>query len=505
MRTRCALVWLLCTAAAAAHSQTFAGGERENYLRYLQTVRLVPVYPWGARAFSPAELDGLTVGRSDRKRLLWLPVAGTVHFNSTFPYGFNDGPVWAGKGGTLVAEGGFTLRRGVVSLTLAPLAFLAQNARFPVSSDSTLEALIDRPERLENGSYARLDPGQSTLRVDWRALAAGFSTANEFWGPATEFPIILGNNAPGFPHLFLGTAHPVKLGPINLHGRVIWGRLEQSAFSAETVAAGRRLGTGIVLDLTSRWVPGLEIGAIRFSHQRWRPGGPTLDDALAVFKASEKGLEAGNDLASVFFRWVLPNSGLEVYGEYGRDDYSSTFRGFLLRPDHAGGYTVGFRKVVSGGRESGLGSWGRHRFVAVRVEFQNLQLSNIAQGRAWSPLYTNVDLRQGHTQRGQVLGSEAGPGGAGSVVAVDAYSASGRWTWSWTRMIREQRGDPSGATPDPNGVDVQHALSVERTRTRGRHEMLLRVTGVYELNRNYSYDAFNLNLMVGFTLADPGR
>src|SRR5688500_11250021 len=130
MRTRCALVWLLCT-AAAAHSQTFAGGERENYLRYLQTVRLVPVYPWGARAFSPGEVeylegDGRMGGWADGRlehavtahppigpsvqSFQWLPVAASVRFNSTFPYGYNDGPVWAGRGVTLAAEGGFTLR-----------------------------------------------------------------------------------------------------------------------------------------------------------------------------------------------------------------------------------------------------------------------------------------------------------------------------------------------------------------------------------------------------------
>ena len=74
-------------------------------------------------------------------------------------------------------------------------------------------------------------------------------------------------------------------------------------------------------------------------------------------------------------------------------------------------------------------------------------------------------------------------------------------------MVRQQRGDSSGATPDPNGVDVQHALAVERLQRRGggRYELLARVEAVYELNRNFTYDAFDLNITIGarFGLPSP--
>jgi len=194
-------------------------------------------------------------------------------------------------------------------------------------------------------------------------------------------------------------------------------------------------------------------------------------------------------LATAFFRWVLPHSGFEVYGEYGRDDYNTDLRDFILEPDHIGGYTIGFRKVSR--RRDG-------RLLAVRGEIQNLQFSQLAQGRGWAPFYTHSGVTQGHTQLGQVLGSDAGLGGAGGVVAVESYSPRGRWTWSWTRILRQQRGDPSGAAPpDTNGVDVQHALAVERVAFLGRYDMLARATAVYEFNRDFRRDAFNLNLIVG--------
>ena len=501
-------------------AQVFAGGELENYLRYLQTLNRLPLYPWGVRAFSPAELDHLVpadtshpwAARYDfaaRPAFAWVSPAGNARINTTFPFGYNDGPVWAGRGITLDVQGGFAVRRGVLSLTVAPLAFVAQNAAFTLMpngqtgnlafGDGTHWNTIDRPQRFGNGAYARLDPGQSTLRLDWRKLALGVTTANQYWGPATEFPIMLGNNAPGFPHVFLGTARPVDLWLLRVHGRLIWGRLSQSAFSPETSAAGVRYGTAIVLDVTSRWVPGLELGVTRFSHQPWPAAGLSLDDLLHILRPGEGrdsiNVSSDNQLATAFFRWVLPRSGFEVYGEYGRDDYNATFRDFLQEPDHIGGYTIGFRKVMV--RPGG-------RWVAVRAEVQNLQFSRLAQGRGWAPFYTHAVVHQGHTMDGQVLGSEAGVGGAGSVVAVESYSPRGRWTWSWTRLQRQQRGDPSGAgPPDPNGVDMQHALAAERLWFRGRYDLLIRLTAVYELNRDFSYDAFNVNLIFGTRVALP--
>ena len=113
-------------------AEVFAGGELENYLRYLQTLGQVPLYPWGLRAFSRAELDRLFPGDTSHPWAArydlaprppvglivdWVAPTASVRLNSTFPYGFNDGPIWAGRGVTLSAQGGVALRRGVLSLS----------------------------------------------------------------------------------------------------------------------------------------------------------------------------------------------------------------------------------------------------------------------------------------------------------------------------------------------------------------------------------------------------
>jgi Capsule assembly protein Wzi len=520
------LVVASATAASAATGQNvggraevFAGGELESYLRYLQTLGEVAPYPWGIRAFSPVEVDRLMprdtanpwAARYDLARhpahglqTDWVAPAASVRFNSTFPYGYNDGPIWAGRGLTVSGQAGVALRWGMLSLTIAPMFFVAQNAAFPLMANGRSGSLayasgvvpgqIDLPQRFGNSAYARLDPGQSTFRVDWGPLAAGLTTADQYWGPATTFPIILGNNAAGFPQVFLGTAQPVDLWLLRIHFRFIWGRLGQSAYSPETAAGGLRYANGLNANLTSRWVPGLEVGFTRFSHQPWPAGGPRFSDLIHVLRFQETGNAAGNvidnQLASAYFRWVLPHSGFEVYGEYGRDDYNQNLRDLILEPDHIGGYTVGFRKVW---RRSG------NRLLAVRAEVQNLQYSVLAQGRPWSPFYSHsTNLRQGHTQLGQMLASPAGPGGAGSVVAVDAYSPKGRWTFSWTRMLRAQQGDSAQpAQAIPRAFDVQHELAVERLAFRGRYDVLAHVGVVYEFNRYFKSDAFNLNLILG--------
>jgi hypothetical protein len=510
--------------SVGGRSEIFAGGELENYLRYLQTLGEVAPYPWGVRAFSPAELDGLMprdtlhpwAARYDLTpraargiSVDWVAPTASVRYNSTFPYGYNDGPIWAGRGLTLAAQAGVALRWGVLSLTVAPMVFVAQNASFPlmangetgklVFDDARDPGAIDLPQRFGSTPYGRVDPGQSTARLDWGPLTVGVTTANQYWGPATDFPIILGNNAAGFPQAFVGTAHPVDLWLVRVHARMIWGRLSQSAYSAETASAGVRYATGIDLDLTSRWLPGLEVGVTRFAHQPWPVGGLLHADLLEVLRYQEAANAAlkttDYQLASAYLRWVLPHSGFEVYGEYGREDYNMNLRDFFEEPDHDGAYTIGFRKVM---RRDG------NRLLAVRAELQNTQGSVLGQGRATQPsFYRHRGVPgQGHTQLGQVLGSPAGHGGAGSVVAVDLYSPTGRWTLQWTRMLQGQLGDSAQATEVmPHAFDVQHELAVERLVFLGRYDVLAHVGGVYEFNRYFQHDAFNLNVMLSVRYA----
>jgi hypothetical protein len=103
--------------AASAPAVGFldVGSEKERVLRVLQIVGDVPLYPWSIRQLSPSEQDRLApksaaaaallpreprVHSYGKLRMQVLPIEAQAIYNSAFPYGFNDGPIWAGKGVT---------------------------------------------------------------------------------------------------------------------------------------------------------------------------------------------------------------------------------------------------------------------------------------------------------------------------------------------------------------------------------------------------------------------
>jgi hypothetical protein len=517
-------------------SEVFAGSELENYLRLLQDVGEVPLYPWSVRAFSPAELDRLTPRDTLHpwaQRYDFAPRASgglsfdlvrprlNMYFNTTFPYGSNDGPVWQGRGLTTSLQFGFAARYGPISLTIAPMVFWAENQAFPLMAngqtgrqafaDAQYPRSIDRPQRFGATPYYRLDPGQSTLRLDLGAVAAGISTANQVWGPAAEEPLILGNNAAGFPHIFLGTARPVDLWIARLHGHVVYGYEQQSAYSPDTstTGRGRRFMTGFVVTVMPRGVPGLELGVTRFFHNEWPAGGLSWSDFeqpfQAILKASlgnfaglqgEPNETADNQVASVFGRWVFPENHFEIYGEYGREDHNWDLRDLMLEPDHSGGFTVGFRKV-----------WPRApgSFIALRAELMNTQVSELVLGRGEGPFYIHSPLvQQGHTEYGQVLGAPDGNGGAASIIALDYYHQGGRWTVTWTRSLQGMTGQylKTGVV-NPHGMDVVQTLSLDGVLFRGPLDVTGGLAASYEFNRYFQSDAFNLNASLGLR-ADLG-
>lgn len=502
--------------------EVFAGSELENYLRVLQVSGKGALYPWSVRGLSIGEVTRVAPGDSlhpwaDRYALrsaggglrfhLHQPGVAAV-FNSAFPYGANDGPVWAGRGLTTAVQVGVTAVYGPVSLVLAPVAFRAQNASFPLAAHAVRDTLpplldwrhpgeIDLPQRFGTGPYTRVDWGQSTLRADLGWVAAGISTANQVWGPATEYPILLGTNAPGFLHGFLGSARPVNLGIGRAHGRFVWGRLEQSPYANTSPDSAVRFMSGVVGVFSPRGIPGLEIGAGRFFQHPWPADGLTLAHFAkpleTLVKANLVNSEGelresvvADQIASLFGRWAFPHSGLEVYGEFASEDHRHNGRDFLLEPDHDVAYTLGFQKTFSRGPRE---IWN------LRGEVVNAEPSHLARARRQEPFYIHASTRQGLTQMGQILGSPAAYGGAASTVALDYYHPGGRWTVTWRRAVRQEIGTYL-RTGVPEEPDVMQSLGAETVIFRSRWDVTAGVQGVYDFNRNFQSDVANLNATV---------
>lgn len=522
----CAALCIGCAVSLGAQMVPSArfldvGSERERVLRVLQLTGDVPLYPWSIRGFSPAEWDWLTPRTSNGRALLppesgqrafdnvrveWLPASAGTIYNSAFPYGFNDGPIWAGRGITGFASAGVAGRFGPLSFQLEPIVFDASNGRFPLKPngipgspflDGSYPTTIDLPQRFGNASYGRFDPGESSIRIDAGPVAAELSTANQWWGPAVENPLILGDNAAGFPHFLLGSSHPIGIGIGALHARVVWGKLTESAFAPTTAVATTRFMAGVVGVFVPRGAPGLELGAARFFHTPWPAGGLShapfgrpfegiLKQQLAT-PDNPTGNSNDNQLASVFFRWALPSAGLDFYGEYGREDHNQDLRDFWQELDHDAGYVLGLQKAWK--QPSGS-------VIVGRAEVLNTRLSHLQQGRAQAPWYIHTFLTQGHTLDGQALGSIGAFGGGGSTLAVDELTAEGRWTIEWNRILRGQPVDAAGM-PVSGRTDVMQAFGVERVRQFTRNSLVLSARAIWDLNRDFAADKFGLNVSAG--------
>jgi len=244
-------------------------------------------------------------------------------------------------------------------------------------------------------------------------------------------------------------------------------------------------------------MPGLELGLARFFHLPYRVGEPAGDFWRKPFEAFfSKGnyvpgdsAFADNQLASVFFRWVFPHSGFEVYGERGYEDVFYDLREFIENLDHDREYMLGLQKVFRT-RPGG--------FDVVKAELVNYQLSTLALIRGEGFVYVHGTLRQGHTNRGQLLGASPGVGAAAaSTLSWGRYSSESRTAFTLRRIVRDQRGNyPVTGVVDPRGSDVIVAAGLERMRFGRVVDLGAKVEVMDDLNRDFSRDVANLNLQL---------
>jgi hypothetical protein len=258
--------------------------------------------------------------------------------------------------------------------------------------------------------------------------------------------------------------------------------------------------SGAVGIFEPRGVPGLELGVARFFHSVWPRNGIPRSYFSKPFEAILKnslGSSAGfvgetavgvgdNQLASVFVRWVFPSAGFEVYSEYGREDHNADQRDLLQEPDHSRSYGLGLRKVI---RADSL------RLSALRIELINYELPTLARHRGEGGTYIHSELRQGHTNMGQVLGADVGVGtGAGSIFAWDTYDRQGKFTIGWTRSVQQQNGSYYlGNADNARANDVSHTVEFDRLSYFRFGEIRGGLGLVREFNRGFQRDEWNVN------------
>lgn len=505
--------WQSNTGPSGAALGAVVGGDVERYVRALLLAGVVRPVSWGARTLGPSDLIEL-IGDDSAKAHPWrsamrsalaehATLGGQIFAsaNSGFAWGSNDGALWQGRGVNIAIGGAATFHTSRISAVFAPVAFVAQNASFPTLlppvasappyADALFPTLVDLPQRMGTRNYTRIDPGESTVRVRGLGLETGVSTASEGWGAGEAFPAIFGANAGGFPHLFVGTTRRGVRVPFvgRVSGRYILGTLQQSAFStvqgSETYIdrnepGTTRIGVGLNVSFMPDLLPGLELGASRFYHSPYE-NGPRRWDAWSkpfegIFKKGFKGRSGGpediggdvdNQLASFFARWAFPKRGVEATLEVFREDHNWDSRDFAQEPENNSAVLASFRATTERSAS---------RLAVLTFEYFDGDIRPIGQVRAQGYLYSHGYLRQGHTQRGQLLGSPIGVGAiAGERVAWERFTPTGSMRFNFqrwrTRSVFTTNPEAlflAAETQIPNDHDWILDASVAATRYRKR-------------------------------------
>jgi hypothetical protein len=376
--------------------------------------------------------------------------------NSKIPYSRNDGGLWGGKGMNVRLTGGLAARLGMVRIIFAPEVTTSRNDSFPPRVENVIPSppippdrskfaypwyangpySLDMPLRFGDQSRSALRLGQSSIFADFGAVWFGFATENEWWGPGIDNALVMSNNAPGFPHLQLRSSHPLTTPLGEVEFRWMVGSLSQSDFFDTTTTNNRRSLSAAVVALRTRWVPNLSLGLTRsvvgtstgwgeipfrwleVLHNTGHPNdGAPYDSTLSP---------GGRDqIYSLFARWVLPASGAEIYGEWGRLDFPRNLRDFLVQPNRGQAYTLGLQ-------------WTRQAFTPnglFQLHFENtsLEQSLALRNRFAGVWYTSRRVLQGFTNEGEVLGAAVGPGSSGQTLELAFHAPRGYFGFDFGR------------------------------------------------------------------------
>jgi Capsule assembly protein Wzi len=437
------------------------------------------------------------VGTEDTP-VFWHDPKSSFLVNSAFPIARNDGALTPGRGLTAALKLGATFRSGPLTVSIRPLLAFAQNSEFrlaPVEVSGQPEYAypwrrIDLPQRFGPDSYWMLDPGQSEIRLDLAGVSTSVGTTNLWWGPGTRNAILMSNNAAGIPHFSVATKKPVGIGIGTVEAQWIFGRLQQSDwFDPAIEDPGRYVGGATVAFSPDFWgLQGLSVGVARVFYARVPEGGIPLGEFFLFFQTPFKpslatpenptGEDRRDQLFSLFARWVLPNSGFEVYGEWAQNDHNGSIRDYIAHLEHAQAYTLGLQKATSlaGGE-----------ILTFRGELTHLENNSDTGLRIGPTYYAHHLIARGYTQKGEVVGATVGPGGNSLFLGAEVHARWGRASTFVERSVRDKDRllSKALANPDEFGFkNIDASVAAGGTLTLFRRNWEIEGGVSYTVNQN---------------------
>lgn len=459
-------------------------------------------------------------------------------YNSKFPYGENNGAAWYGRGSNVDLKTGIYVSSKYISVNIYPHIAYQENSDFlrprfiPVTNEDGVQyvaegigGLFDAPFRFGPDSFTTLDAGNSSIRLHYKKLETGLSTEPLWWGPVVKYPLVFSNNAAGIPHFFLGSREPYSIPYFgDVQFKWILGYPKESEYYEGDGQGQTRFTNAVNLSYNPAFFKNLTLGVTRVIHM-YEENGFSFNNAFLLFdpksysprfnnNGGNVGVSDKNQMASIYVHLRLPEAQAEIYAELFREDHSYNTRDFINQPNHNAAYSFGFQKI------SYL-PW--IDFLKTNLEFTNLTRNQLEQVRHQAYFYTHSTIRQGHTNRGQILGAAIGPGSNSQFLSFDAYKGNFKFgifaqRWAVNDNFHFEKGSASLAPSNEFGDYFRHRINLNLGLNflygRGPIYLNSRLTWTKAYNygrfdygefegiteRNYThFDLINTQLQIGLT------
>ncbi len=462
LKKRPSFIFLTCFFLAipkVLFSQTLPSNQiiLEDYFRRGQLVGKTPYSSFLTRPLISSDSIksgnthySLTILKNDSTRFFSpevkvLPIISGIQFGYGNPYP-EGGKFIQAKGFQQWMSGGIYGSFGPLSIQFQPEFTFAKNRNYDFGFSK--EAGIEYVEIFGHGTYSKLLPGQSSIRLNYGAFSLGASTENIWWGPGQYNSLLFSNNAFGFQHLTLNTRKPAKTFLGSFEGQLILGKLENFAPFVRDGKEDWRYVNGITFSYQPKWIPGLFLGASRvfqqyssFNNNTWAFYFPLFEPFQKVklidpnspdFDSTEYDDRLQSQQLTGFARLIIPKAKAEVYFEYGRRDHAVNWREYILNPEHARAYIFGFKKLMSLSHDA---------FFQINGEILQQQESInilVRTGPSGGSSWASHGIRQGFTHQGQMLGPGVGPSSNVQTLETSWVKGVKKIGIRWERLNRHQ-------------------------------------------------------------------
>lgn len=429
-------------------------------------------------------------------------------FNTAAPYGQNDGALWQGKGYNSSLTGGARLEAYGFEVTLKPQVSFSQNMAFDTLGDvygnnygAFFGHNIDLVERYGDKAFWNFDWGDTEIRYSWRTLTFGFGTQSPWLGTSWLNPMLGSNNAATYPKIDAGLRKTKVYLPFcdwyigDIEGRIWVGRLTNSDYFDASPDYKNRMVTAMSASYSPSFIPGFTFGLNRIFMTKWKA--ENIKYIARLFTSSRgNATGTGNDedqKFSIFADWQFPKIGFEVYGEFGRDDFSSNED---TNPFHTAIYTIGAKQSVPIKLTKLFPKWKNAIDLSSEIifEWNNFEMSQDFQLQ-WQYLgyYAHGSISQGYTNKGQVLGAGSGAFGNSQFLGWRIYYPKG------STMLYFHRFCPNNNSVYSQGVNT--ASDAEKGPVYTRWYANFETYFVLGLTTNY-FITENLNASLGLSYAN---